>query len=97
MLETLFQIDIPENYDSIVTVVTMIVLFYGASFVAGLATKNINDGPARRQLNELIEVLAKRTGKTSSDIKSILDAKYAKPGPVKRLSKTVSGFFLPSL
>lgn len=97
MLETLFNVDIPDNYDSLVTVVTMIVLFYGASFVKDMATKTVSDGPVKRQLDEIIGVLAKRTGKSREEIKAILDAKYSKPGPVRRLSKTVSGFFIPSL
>lgn len=96
MLETIFNIDIPDKYDSIVTVVTMIVLFYGASFVKDMVTKGVQDGPVRRQLNEIIDVLANRTGKSPDEIRAILDAKYSKPATVKRLSKTVSDFFLPS-
>lgn len=96
MLETLFNVDIPESYDSLVTVVTMIVLFYGAAFVKDMVTKTVKEGPVRRQLNEIIQVLANRTGKSPDEIRAILDAKYSKPGTVKRLSKSVAGFFLPS-
>lgn len=96
MLEDLLKVDIPDSYDSIVTVVTMIVLFYGASFLKDAALKMVEDGALRRKLDTLIERLAERTGKSEDEVRRILDAKYGKPGPVKRLAKAVQGFFLPS-
>ena len=96
MLEDLLRVDIPDSYDSIVTVVTMIVLFYGAAFLKDAAVKLAEDGALRRQVNNLIKQLAERTGKSPDEIRKALDAKYASPGPVKRLAKAVHGFFLPS-
>ena len=96
MLEDIFKINIPDSYDSIVTVVTMVILFYGAAFLKDAATKTVEDGHLRHQVNNLISELADSTGKTNEEIKKIFDAKYSKPAPVKRLVKAVQGFFLPS-
>ncbi len=96
MIETLFNVDVPEQYDSIVTVMTMIVLFYGAAFLKDAAVKTMEDGALRRQVNALIAQVAQSTGKSEQQVKAIFDAKYSKPGPVKRLAKAVRGFFTPS-
>lgn len=96
MLEDLFKVNIPDSYDSLVTVVTMIVLFYGASFLKDAAVKAVEDGALRRKLDNIVDQLAKNTGKSKEDIKKILDAKYGKPATVKRLAKAVQGFFIPS-
>lgn len=96
MIEDLLKVNIPDSYDSLVTVVTMIVLFYGAALLKDAATKVVEDSALRRQVNNLIAQLALRTGKTEDEIRRALDVKYGKPGPVKRLAKAVHGFFLPS-
>ncbi|MGO8422300.1 hypothetical protein [Rhizobium ruizarguesonis] len=96
MLEDIFKIKIPESYDSVVTVVTMIVIFYGASFLRDAAVKSVQDNALRRQVDALISQLAATTGRTESDVRKVFDAKYSRPGPVKRLAKTVGGFFAPS-
>lgn len=96
MLEDLLKVDIPETYDSIVTVVTMIVLFYGASLLKDAAVKAVDNGALRKQLNSIVGQLSANTGKSEAEIRKILDAKYCKPALVKKLTKAVQGFFIPS-
>ncbi len=96
MIETILNTKIPDHYDSIVTVVTMIVLFYGAAFLKDAAVKTVENGALRRQVNSLIEQMSKSTGMTEEQVRAIFDAKYSKPGPVKRLAKAVKGFFIPA-
>lgn len=96
VIEDLFRTQIPDSYDSIVTIVTMIVIFYGAAFLKDAAVKAAENGALRRQLNNLIAQLAASTEKSEDEIRKILDAKFSKPGPVKRLAKTVGEFFRPS-
>lgn len=96
MLEDILKVDIPDSYDSIVTVLTMIVLFYGAAFIKDASVKAVENGALRRQLNRLIGQIAQSTGKSEEEVRAILDAKYSEPGPVKRLTKTIRGFFVPS-
>ncbi|MER8505114.1 hypothetical protein, partial [Mesorhizobium sp. M1142] len=57
MLEDLFKVNIPDSYDSLVTVVTMIVLFYGASFLKDAAVKAVEDGALRRKLDNIVDQL----------------------------------------
>lgn len=96
MLEDLFNTKIPDQYDSIVTVMTMIVLFYGAAFLKDAAVKTVENGALRRQVNALIAQMSRSTGMTEDEVRAIFDAKYGKPGPVKRLAKAVKGFFVPA-
>lgn len=96
MLERLFGLEISDQYDSILTVVVMIVLFYGVALARDAAARMLSEGPAKAQLRELERSLAEATGKTQDEVRTILKAKYAKPGPVKSLIRSVSGFFRPS-
>lgn len=95
-IEEMFGIDIPDKYNSIVTIVTMVVLFYGAAFMKDAAVKAVEDGALRRKLNQLADDIASRTGKTRDEILKILDAKYGTPSASKRLIALVSNFFSPS-
>ncbi|MET3352338.1 UNVERIFIED_ORG: hypothetical protein ABID33_000221 [Xanthobacter viscosus] len=96
MLEECFSVDIPDKYNSILTIVTMVVLFYGAAFAKDAATKAVEDGALRHMLNQLAEDIANRTGKSKDEILNILDAKYGSPGAVKKLIATIKNFFMPS-
>jgi len=96
MIETLLNVEITDQYDSIVTLVTAIVLFYGAAFLKDAAVKAVDNGALRRQVDGLIAKLALDIGKSEDEVRQIFDAKYSKPGPVKRLTKAVQRFFIPS-
>jgi hypothetical protein len=96
LIEELLKVNIPDSYDSLVTIVTMIVLFYGAAFLKDAAVKAVENGALRHQLENIISQLAENTGKSPDEIRKILAAKYGKPATVKRLAKAVAGFFIPS-
>ena len=70
-----FQGQHSGSYDSIVTIVTMIVLFYGAAFLKDAAVKAVQDGALRRKLNNMIAQLARATGKTEDEVRAILVCK----------------------
>jgi hypothetical protein len=96
MLERIFDVTISEKYDSIVTLIFMIVLFYGASFAKDAAVKAIENHKPRKMLEELTNDLVRETGKTKDEITAILEAKFAKPSSVKRLISQSKKFFRPS-
>lgn len=96
MLEDMLKVTISEQYDSIVTLVFMIVPFYGASFAKDAALKAIENHKPRKMLAELTDQLCAETGKTKDEIEAILEARFAKPSAIKRLVGQSKKFFLPS-
>ncbi len=96
MLEDLFNVHISENYDSLATVIFMIVLFYGSSLAVDAIKKAFTKSLPRAKLDELIELLAVETGRTASDIRSIVESRFEKPAATSRLLGYVGQFFLPS-
>ncbi|UOA23630.1 hypothetical protein DSM110277_02059 [Sulfitobacter pontiacus] len=96
VLEDLFKITVSDKYDTIVTVVFLTVLFYGTGMAIDMAKKAFTDSLPRSKLNELIDLLALETGKSASDIRKIVEAKFQKPAAVKRLVRESKRFFLPS-
>jgi len=93
----LLGVDVPQQYQSIVTLVVLVVLFYGVALAKDIVSRMVSDGAVKRKFDALIEDLAQSTGKTTDSIRKILDAKYAKPGPVKSLVRASVNFFLPSM
>lgn len=96
LIEDLFKLTVSDKYDTIVTVVFLTVLFYGTGLAIDVAKRAFTDSLPRQKLNELINVLALETGKSSSDIRKIVEAKFQKPAAVKRLVREAKQFFLPS-
>ncbi|MEO3480756.1 hypothetical protein AAFO90_24305, partial [Phaeobacter sp. CAU 1743] len=96
LLEELFETSFPEKYETIATVVFMVVVFYGVSFARDAALKTIEDHSLRKMLNGLLQELSQDTGKSVDQIMDILKAKFEKPTAVKRLLRKSRSFFLPS-
>lgn len=87
---------VPANFEALVTVVALIVLFYGVGTVRDLVMGPLHDGPAKRKLNGLIAELAVDTGKTPEQIEAVLDERYGEPTMMKRVANAASRFFTPS-
>lgn len=87
---------VPDRFDTIVTVVALVVVFYGVGALKDLVIGHFGDGPAQRQLDGLILELSESTGKTAKDIKRILADRYGDRTLWKRLANATSRFFLPS-
>jgi len=87
---------VPANFEALVTVVALIVLFYGVGAVRDLVMGPATDGPARRKLKGLIQELADNTGKTPEQIEQVLDERYGETPMVKRVANAASRFFTPS-
>lgn len=96
VIESLFHVKIPDSYDSLLTVMVMIVLFYGVALAKDVAAGAVSGGAAKSTLRELISELSESTGKSESEVTAILRAKYEKPGPVKKLVLSALRFFRPS-
>lgn len=96
MIEGIFNITVSDKYDTIATVVFLVVLFYGAGLAVDIAKKAFTDSLPRAKLNELIDVLALETGKPSSDVRKIVEARFQKPAAAKRIVTEAKRFFQPS-
>ncbi|WP_371398864.1 hypothetical protein [Marinovum algicola] len=96
MLEQLFDVTVSDKYDSLATVVFLIVLVYGSSLAIDIARRAFTDSIPRQKLNELVELLALETGKSSGEIRKIVEARFQKPAAAKRVVRDAMRFFRPS-
>lgn len=74
----------------------LVVLFYGAGLAIDVARKAFTDSLPRSKLNELIDLLSLETGKSSSDVRKIVEARFQKPAAAKRVVTEAKRFFQPS-
>lgn len=96
LLEDIFKVGVSDKYDSLVTVIFMIVVFYGAGMAIDAVKKAMTDSLPKSKFEELVQILAVETGRSAADIRSIIEAKFAKPAAVRRLLSETKKLFLPS-
>jgi hypothetical protein len=96
MLESIFGVNISEDYDTIVTVVFLVVVFYAVSLAKDALAKKMENHKSRMMLDELLSVAASQTGKSRYELQQILDARYQKPNSLSGLITSAKSFFTPS-
>ncbi len=95
LLEELFGVDIPDNYDTLVTVSSLVVIFY----ILDATYRKVIGADASvqmaRMLDGLIKELANSTGCSEDKIREFLRDRYDK-GRLRKLVNAAIGFFRPS-
>lgn len=86
----------PEEFNTLLAVLALVAIVYGAAFVKDLVSEGIKDTPIRRQKKALIDDLARQTGKTPRQVKAILDKRYLPKTRIKQLADASVRFFRPS-
>lgn len=87
---------IPDRFDTVVTVLALIIVFYGAGALKDLVFGHGAAGAAEAQLNGLIAELAGEIGKPEKFIRDKLADRYAEKTLWRRLANATSRFFAPS-
>jgi hypothetical protein len=96
MLENLFNVTVSDDYDTIVTVAFLAVVFYGVGLAIDAAKKMVCSSLPRERYHELAALLARQTGKTPDNIERIIRAHFEKPSAARRLARQAKRVFLPS-
>ena len=87
---------IPDGIDAVVTVIALIIVFYGAGALRDLVFGNGSAGAAKAQLDGLISELSGQIGKSEASIRKVLADRYAEKTLWRRVANTASRFFAPS-
>lgn len=88
--------DVPANLSTTVTVVTLIIAFYGVDAVRRVLTGGDDNGPSKRKLDALIKELSQMTGASEKVINDRLEERYGQKGAWKRITEAAAKFFRPS-
>jgi hypothetical protein len=96
LVEQLIHHQIPDGFRTIVTVVAMMLVFYGINFVLDAVTGKAKDGPSKRRLSALVAETAKATGRSEDDVLRTIKQKYDKQGKLHKLARDAIRFFKPS-
>lgn len=87
---------ISDRFDTVITVLALIVVFYGVGALKDLVFGAGEEGAAQAQLDGLIAELAPMIGKSERSIRETLAARYAEKTLWRRLANATSRFFAPS-
>ena len=96
LAEELFNLNVSDKFETLLTVALLAVAFYGVSIAIDVAKKTFSDSLPRAKFEELIQLLASETGKPASDIRKIIEARFGKPSAVRRLVSFSKKLFTPS-
>lgn len=95
MINDLFGVQVSENYNTLVTVVVMLLVFYGIDFAYRMVSKTALASRARQELDGLIGDVAKQLGISEDSIRVALNQRYSR-GKINRLARTAIQFIRPS-
>lgn len=94
--EAMLGRDISKGTGEMLGLLVSIVIIYGASAARDIIVKKFEDNRLKEQLNTLVGIAAKETGRTERDIRAILDTRYSEPGLFKKVTSRAREFFAPS-
>jgi len=95
-IEYLLNRDIPDKFNTLVTIITMTLIFYGVGYVKDVVAGITTDSAAKRQLNGLIAEISERTGTSEEKVRLLLDKRYKSGNRMKELASAAVKFFKPS-
>lgn len=96
MIEDILNVTISDRYDTIVTVLFLVVVFYGAGLAIDAIKKMAAQSLPKSRYQELVGILAGETGKSRDEIEKIIQAKFQKPAAARQLVTQAKRLFLPS-
>lgn len=96
LLEDIFKTKIPDDYDTILTLVFVVVVFYGIGLAKDVGTSVIDNNKTKKLMRNLLEELSSSAGKSTEEIENMLRSRFDKPNLVKRVIRKSVDFFRPS-
>lgn len=96
IIKELTGVNVPENTHTLLTILALVAIVYGADFVKDVVKGNVQDTPIRAWKRSLIADLASKSGKSESEVKRILDKRYGVKNRIKQLGDAAVKFFRPS-
>ncbi len=96
LVNKLFGVD-TSHHSTIVSILFIVLLFYGAGFVYRLVNKAADKNILQEQLGDMVRDVAKEFHLTEDRIKQVLDNRYGSaPSRIKLLAKAAIRVFTPS-
>lgn len=96
LISTVTGLPIPERLDATVTVLALIIVFYGIGAMRDLVFGTGKDSQSSKMLDELIAELSVTMGVSALAIRKTLEERYSEKTMWRRLANATSRFFTPS-
>ncbi|WP_417274153.1 hypothetical protein [Celeribacter halophilus] len=96
LIETCFKTEIGEDYDTILTVLFMTVVFYGTGLAIDAIKRVSSSSLSKAKYEELVRLLAAHSHKTPDEIKKIINAKFSNSNATKKVISNAKKLFSPS-
>jgi len=88
--------EIPAEYNKIVTITFLLLLYYGVDFLQKVAIEKLDATALGEKIDVLISELARTSGRTESQIRRALDKKFTRKSVIRDVAHAAKDFFSPS-
>lgn len=95
LLEQLFNVDISDQYNTLVIVTVLLLAFYGADYVYRRINPDVSSRKIKRMFDGLVADTANILGKSESEVREELERQYGEVR-LKQLAKAAIRFFSPA-
>lgn len=96
MVSKLLGVQIPDEYNTLVTACVVLLLFIGAELVTKRLGSTVKTFRLKEQSDLLIAELSRETNTPESRIRKALDDRFSKPSRARKLGRAAVQFFRPS-
>lgn len=96
IFEDLTGIAVAEKYETLLVILSLAAIIYGADYVQKLLLNTTQDTPIRLFKKNMIKALAAETKKSEEEVEKILDDRFGAKTKLKQLGHTAVRFFKPS-
>jgi hypothetical protein len=96
LINDIFGADIPHRYDTLVTVLFCLLLFYGADQIYQRVTRLSEGRRIKAQLEGLIDEVSRQCHVPKDKIKRTIERRYSKANSLRLLTKATLQIFRPS-
>lgn len=96
MVEELLGVSIDQEHHVLVTIGVVLLAFYGADYAYKRLVDQLGSRRIEQKFNDAVEELAHATGKSTVEIRRIVEHQFSRKARVKELAKAAIKFFRPS-
>lgn len=96
LVEKWLNIPVGDSYDALVTVATIALAYYGADYAYRKLTDQLGSARIKRGLDDIVDELAHLSGKSTPEVRRIIEAHFKQKARLKELAKASIKFFRPS-
>jgi len=94
-IEQAFGVDMPDQYQTLITIMALLLAFYGVDFIYRKLNPDASSHKIKQMLDGLVKDVAVMLGKSEDEVRDKLAVQYS-DSRIRQLVRSAVGFFSPA-